>query len=170
MINLSAVSVLNMDNYTCRSVFVQVFMGAPRAAIRRRTVDISLMCSRALFLLQLRNSNTYSTSFCVLVNARYVTLLITGLQDHSLEFISSFLPASMSFLKRWKSRSKGRRPRIPKEAQDLIYRLSKENPLWSPEWIKNTFILLQYNPSCEDTIRKYMYKPRKPWASLLTYT
>ena len=29
MINLSAVSVLNLGNYTCRSVFVQVFMGAP---------------------------------------------------------------------------------------------------------------------------------------------
>jgi len=44
----------------------------------------------------------------------------------------------------------------------LIYRLSRENPLWSPERIRDTLILLQYYPPCDDTIRKYMYKPRKP--------
>ena len=63
---------------------------------------------------------------------------------------------------RWKSRSKGGRPPISKEMQNLIYKLSKENPLWSPERIKGTLILLKYDPPCEDTIRKYMYKPRKP--------
>ncbi len=62
----------------------------------------------------------------------------------------------------WKSRRKGGRPQITKEMQNLIYRLSKENPLWSPERIKDTLILLQYDPPCEDTIRKYMFKPRKP--------
>jgi transposase InsO family protein len=46
--------------------------------------------------------------------------------------------------------------------QSLIYQLSKENPLWSAERIKDTLILLQYDPPCEDTIRKYMYKPRTP--------
>lgn len=34
--------------------------------------------------------------------------------------------------------------------------------LWSAERIKDTLILLQYDPPCEDTIRKYMYKTRKP--------
>jgi hypothetical protein len=63
---------------------------------------------------------------------------------------------------RWKSRRKGGRPQISKEMQNLIYRLSKENPLWSPERIKDTLILLQYDPPCEDTICKYMFKPRKP--------
>ena len=63
---------------------------------------------------------------------------------------------------RWKTRSKGGRPQIAKEMQNLIYRLSKENPLWSPERIKDTLILLQYDPPCEDTIQKYMHKPRKP--------
>ena len=63
---------------------------------------------------------------------------------------------------RWKSRRKGGRPPISKEMQDLINKLSKENPLWSPERIRDTLILLQYDPPCEDTIRKYMYKPRKP--------
>ena len=63
---------------------------------------------------------------------------------------------------RWKSRRKGGRPPISKEMQGLIYKLSKENPLWSPERIKATLILLQYDPPCDDTIGKYMYKPRKP--------
>ena len=63
---------------------------------------------------------------------------------------------------RWKSRRKGGRPPISKEMQDLIYKLSKENPLRSPERIRDTLVLLQYDPPCDDTIRKYMYKPRKP--------
>ena len=63
---------------------------------------------------------------------------------------------------RWKSRRKGGRPPISKEMQNLIYKLSKENPLWSAERIRDTLVLLQYDPPCDDTIRKYMYKPRKP--------
>ncbi len=63
---------------------------------------------------------------------------------------------------RWKSCRKGGRPPIPKEMQDLIYKLSKENPLWSAERIRDTLVLLQYDPPCDDTIGKYMYKPRKP--------
>ena len=46
--------------------------------------------------------------------------------------------------------------------QNLIYKLSKENPLWSAERIRDTLVLLKYDPPCDDTIRKYMYKPRKP--------
>ena len=63
---------------------------------------------------------------------------------------------------RWKSGPKGGRPPISEELQSLIYRLSKENPLWSPERIHDTLALLQYDPPCADTIRKYMYRPRKP--------
>ena len=63
---------------------------------------------------------------------------------------------------RWKSRRKGGRPPISKEMRDLIYRLSKENPLWSAERIRDTLLLLNYDPPCDDTIGKYMYKPRKP--------
>ena len=46
--------------------------------------------------------------------------------------------------------------------QALIRKLSKENPLWSAERIKDTLLLLNYSPPCADTIRKYMIKPRKP--------
>ena len=46
--------------------------------------------------------------------------------------------------------------------QALIRKLSQENPLWRPERIRDTLLLLQYDPPGEDTIRKYMVKANKP--------
>ena len=63
---------------------------------------------------------------------------------------------------RWKSERKAGRPPTSRQMQSLICQLSKENPLWSPEDIHDTLVLLEYDLSCADTIRKYMYKPRKP--------
>ena len=62
---------------------------------------------------------------------------------------------------RWKSRHPCR-PELGREMQDLIGRLSRENPLWSAERIRDTLVLLGYPPICDDTVRKYMVKPRKP--------
>ena len=62
----------------------------------------------------------------------------------------------------WRWRSKpGRRP-VEVEMQQLIRRLSRENPLWGAERIRDTLLLLGYDPPCEDSVRKYMVKPRKP--------
>ena len=44
--------------------------------------------------------------------------------------------------------------------QELIRKLSRENPLWGAEVIRLTLRNLQYDPPCEDTIRKYMVKPK----------
>ncbi len=63
---------------------------------------------------------------------------------------------------RWKSRKKPGRPAITEEMQDLILRLSRENALWSAERIGNTLRLLGDDPPCDDTIRKYMAKPKNP--------
>jgi len=63
---------------------------------------------------------------------------------------------------RWKSRRKAGRPPISQEMQELIRQLSRENPLWSAERIRDTLLLLRYDPPCEDTIRTYMAKPRNP--------
>jgi len=60
----------------------------------------------------------------------------------------------------WKSRRKPGRPSITREMRNLIRRLSRENPLWGAERIGDTLALLGYEPPCEDTIRKYMIKPR----------
>ncbi len=55
----------------------------------------------------------------------------------------------------------GRRP-ISEEMQQLIRKLSRENPLWGAGQIRDTLLLLQYDPPCEDTIRKYMVRPKNP--------
>ena len=62
----------------------------------------------------------------------------------------------------WRRKSRPGRPTISKEMQSLIRKMSRENPLWSAERIHDTLLLLGINPPCEDTIRKYMIKPRKP--------
>ena len=61
---------------------------------------------------------------------------------------------------RWRSRNRLGRPTICKHMQDLIHKLSNENPLWSAERIRDTLLLLGYAPPCDDTIRKYMVRPR----------
>jgi transposase InsO family protein len=62
----------------------------------------------------------------------------------------------------WRWRSRPGRPPIPSETQQLIRRLSRENPLWGPDRIRDMFLLLGYEAPCAETIRKYMVKPRKP--------
>jgi len=64
------------------------------------------------------------------------------------------------FYWRWRSRRRAGRPSIAREMRNLIRRLSRENPLWGAERIRDTLKLLGYEPPCEDTIRKYMTKPR----------
>lgn len=60
---------------------------------------------------------------------------------------------------RWKSR-RGRKPISP-EMQSVIRRLSRENPLWGADRIRDTLLLLGYDAPCAETVRKYMVKPRK---------
>jgi putative transposase len=76
--------------------------------------------------------------------------------------VKSWHTRAFKFYWRWKSRSKGGRPPISKEMRELIRQLSKDNPLWSPERIRDTLALLGYDPPHEDTIRKYMGMPRNP--------
>jgi len=61
----------------------------------------------------------------------------------------------------WRWRSRPGRPPIPQETQQLVRRLSGENPLWGPDRIRDTLLLLGYDAPCAETIRKYMVKPRK---------
>ena len=63
---------------------------------------------------------------------------------------------------RWKSRHRLGRPPISEEMRALIRRLSTENPLWGAGRIRDTLILLGFDAPCEDTIRKYMVKSRRP--------
>jgi putative transposase len=72
---------------------------------------------------------------------------------------------------RWKSQA-GRKP-VALEIRQLIRRLSKEDSLWGAERIPDVLLLMGYEAPGEDTVRKYMVKPRKPrpattnWLSFL---
>jgi len=46
--------------------------------------------------------------------------------------------------------------------QALIRKLSTENPLWGAARIGQQLRLLSYEPPCDDTILKYMVRPRQP--------
>ena len=69
----------------------------------------------------------------------------------------------------WRWRSRSGRPPIPDETQQLIRRLSRENPLWGPDRIRDTLLLLGYDAPCAETIRKYMLEPRKPRSPSTTW-
>jgi hypothetical protein len=62
----------------------------------------------------------------------------------------------------WRWRSRPGRPPLPEEMQQLIRRLSRANPLWGPDRIRDTLLLLGYDAPCAETVRKYMVKTRKP--------
>jgi putative transposase len=62
---------------------------------------------------------------------------------------------------RWRLRKRGR-PSLDQEMRAVIRKLSRENPLWSAEGIRDTLLLLGYPPICDDTVRKYMVKPKRP--------
>ena len=66
------------------------------------------------------------------------------------------------FYWRHKSRRRLGRPPLGQQMQDLIRRLSEENRLWGAGQIRDTLVLLGYKPPCEDTVRKYMIRPRNP--------
>ena len=54
---------------------------------------------------------------------------------------------------RWKSKKRPGRPPLPKEMRNLIHQLSRENPLWSADRIRDTLRLVGCDPPCSDTIR-----------------
>ena len=59
---------------------------------------------------------------------------------------------------RWKSKPTGR-PRLPKNLQELIRRMSAENPSWGQERITNELLLklgIQVSPR---TVQKYLNRP-----------
>jgi len=69
----------------------------------------------------------------------------------------------------WRWHSRPGRPPIPDEVQQLIRRLSRENPLWGPDRIRDMLLLLSYEAPCAETIRKYMVKTRRPRSPSTTW-
>ncbi len=69
----------------------------------------------------------------------------------------------------WRWRSKAGRKPVALEIQQLIRRLSKENPLWGAARIREVLLLMGYEAPGEDTVRKYMVNPRKPRPATTTW-
>jgi hypothetical protein len=62
---------------------------------------------------------------------------------------------------RWKSRSLDGRPRIDRELQAFIRRMSRENPLWGAPRIHGELLMLGFEVA-ESTVSKYMVRSRRP--------
>ncbi len=61
---------------------------------------------------------------------------------------------------RWKSRPRRRgRSMVPRKIINLIRRMARENPLWSPEGIQSELALLGHEVA-EDTVKKYVGRGR----------
>jgi hypothetical protein len=71
---------------------------------------------------------------------------------------------------RWKSNSRGGRPRIEIELGALIRRMSTENQLWGAPRIHGELLKLGFSVA-QSTVAKYMVKRREPpsqgWQSFL---
>ena len=73
---------------------------------------------------------------------------------------------------RWRSRSRGGRPRLTPEVQELIARMSRDNPLWGSERIRGELLKLGIAAS-NRSIRRYRWpRPARPpsqrWRTFLT--
>jgi hypothetical protein len=63
---------------------------------------------------------------------------------------------------RWKSRSRGGRPHLSPEVQELILSMSRDNPLWGTERIRGELLKLGIAVS-NRSIRRYRWRgPRRP--------
>jgi transposase InsO family protein len=65
---------------------------------------------------------------------------------------------------RWKSRSRGGRPKVPLEVRSLIRRMSVENPLWGAPRIHGELLKLGFEVA-QSTVAKYMAKRRSGGSS-----
>src|SRR5262249_7828780 len=72
---------------------------------------------------------------------------------------------------RWKSRSRGGRPHLSSEVQELIVTMSRENPLWGTESIRGELLKLGIAVS-NRSIRRYRWRgparpPSQTWRTFL---
>ncbi len=71
---------------------------------------------------------------------------------------------------RWSSRSRGRRPGIPREIRDLVREMSRANRLWGAPRIHGELLKLGFEVA-QSTVAKYMINRRGPpsqsWTTIL---
>ena len=165
LINLCNLLVCACELFRYALIFLLALF-SPKAVLAARllAVESQLAACKHQIGQRKRRRPRFTASF------RLLWVLLSKSLDKWEDFVHLMQPVTVKkwhntafrYFWRWKSRRKGGRPPISKEMQNLIYKLSKENPLWSAERIRDTLLLLNYDPPCNDTIGKYMYKPRKP--------
>ena len=78
--------------------------------------------------------------------------------------------AGFRYYWRWKSRSRGGRPRIEADLRALIRRMSMENPLWGAPRIHGELLKLGFDVA-QSSVAKYMVKrwgpPSQGWRTFL---
>jgi len=81
-----------------------------------------------------------------------IPMLVTVIRWHRVGFRAYW---------RWKSRSRGGRPKTPLEIRQLIRDMSIANPLWGAPRIHGELLMLGIDVG-QTTVAKYMVRPRRP--------
>jgi putative transposase len=165
-------ALLELLGYALRFVFM---MALPKARLAGR-----VLAAESQLAIELNRSGgqkprrrRFTAAFRLLWVA--LSKLLDGWQDlvHLMKPETVIGWHRSAFRLFWRWRSRPGRPPISEEMQQLIRCLSRDNPLWGPDRIRDTLLLLGYDAPCAETIRKYMVKPRRPrrettgWLSFL---
>jgi hypothetical protein len=127
--------------------------------------QVNILRQRAARRLQLSNADwlpfVWLCRLCPnMVDAVAIIRPETGIHWHRQGFRAFW---------RWKSRSRGGRPAIPRELRDLIREMSRANWLWGAPRIHGELLKLGIE-GAESTVAKYMVKrPQGPSQSWVTF-
>jgi transposase InsO family protein len=149
--------------------YIFTFLGAflsPRATLAARVVAAESQL--AMYKRRIEQKNQPRPRFTQVF--RLLWVLLSRLWDQWHQMAHLMQPATVKrwhtrafrLYWRWKSRRRPGRPPVAKEMRDLIRKLSRENPVWSAERIRDTLRLLGCDPPSSDTIRRYMVHPKTP--------
>ena len=152
-------ALCELTRYTLRFGWVMVL---PKARLAAR-----VMAAESQLAIELNRSGgrkhrrQFTPAFRLLWVA--LTKLLDGWEDlvHLMKPETVKRWHSRAFRSFWRWRSRSGRPPVSSEMQVLIRRLSRENPLWGPDRIRDMLLLLGYDAPCAETIRKYLVRPRK---------
>jgi len=152
-------ALLELMGYTLRFGWMLVL---PKARLAARVVAAESQLAIALNGPGARRRRQFGPAFRLLWVA--LSRLLEGWEGlaHLMkpETVTGWHRSAFRLFWRWRSRPG--RPPISQEMQQLIRRLSRDNPLWGPDRIRDTLLLLGYEAPCAETIRKYMVQPRRP--------
>ena len=159
-------TVLLIRQLVCYAATFLRALFLPKAALAARLLAAESQLAACTFAIHQRKQQRprFTQAF------RLLWVILSNSWDGWREHVHLMQPATVKrwhttafrIYWRWKSRERPGRPPIQKEMQDPILKLSRENVLWGAGRIRDTLLLLGYDPPCEDTVRKYMVTPSNP--------